>query len=302
MEMHQIRYFLAVCEHLNFTRAAEHCHVAQPSLTRAIKLLEEELGGSLFHRERANTHLSELGLMVRPHLTQIYERAQAAKRDALDFTRLRHARLRLGIMCTIAPTQLIELVTALQKRHPAVELEITDAGAGELDEKLKSGELEVAIYCDPRVEEDERLHRLKLFKEQMMVVVQPGHRFARMNGVRVADLAGECYVNRVSCEFNGVAGLIWDERGVALKTIYRSGRDDWVLAMVAAGIGFGFMPEQCVRHAGVVARPMIDPEFWREVCLVTVRGRPHSPAVGALVREAVRLPWQGQVRAAVPAG
>ena len=61
MEMHQIRYFLALCEELNFTRAAERCNVAQPSLTRAIRLLEEEFGGGLVNRERANTHLTELG-------------------------------------------------------------------------------------------------------------------------------------------------------------------------------------------------------------------------------------------------
>ena len=61
MELHQIRYFLALCQELNFTRAAEQCGVAQSSLTRAIKALEIELGGALFHRERANTHLSKLG-------------------------------------------------------------------------------------------------------------------------------------------------------------------------------------------------------------------------------------------------
>jgi LysR family transcriptional regulator, hydrogen peroxide-inducible genes activator len=62
--MHQIRYFLAVAAELNFTRASERCNVAQPSLTRAIRLLEEGLGGQQFHRERANTHLSELGRIV----------------------------------------------------------------------------------------------------------------------------------------------------------------------------------------------------------------------------------------------
>ncbi|WP_406855200.1 LysR family transcriptional regulator [Alsobacter sp. KACC 23698] len=292
MEMHQVRYFLAVCDHLNFTRAAEHCHVAQPSLTRAIKLLEEELGGALFHRERANTHLSELGRMVRPHLQELYEKSLTAKKEALDFTRLKKARLRLGVMCTIAPNQLVELVTAVQARHPGVDLEIMDASARDLDVRLKEGLLEVAIFCDPRDEEDERLHRLPLFREQMMIAVPPSHRFAGMNAVRVRDLEGECYVNRVSCEFNGVAGPVWRDLGVNWKTIYRSERDDWVLAMVAAGLGFGFMPEHCINHPGVVSRPLVDPEFWREVSLVTVRGRPHSPAVGALVREAVRAPWR----------
>ena len=67
MEMHQIRYFLAIADKLNFTRAAEVCAVTQPAMTRAIQNLELELGGPLFHRERANTHLSELGRIVKPH-------------------------------------------------------------------------------------------------------------------------------------------------------------------------------------------------------------------------------------------
>lgn len=292
MEMHQVRYFLAVCEHLNFTRAAEHCNVAQPSLTRAIKLLEDELGGPLFHRERANTHLTELGQMVRPHLTEVYERTQAVKREALDFGKLKRVKLRLGIMCTISPIMLVELITALQSRHPGMELHLADGAASELDKRLKEGDLEGAIYCDPNGIEDERLHRLVLFREQMMIVMAPTHRLANQPEVRMADLDGECYVNRIQCEYNGDDRPAWDQ--CHWKTVYRSERDDWVLAMVAAGIGFGFMPEKCVNHPGVVARPLVEPEFWREVALVTVRGRPHSPALGALVREATRLSWAGQ--------
>ena len=76
-------------------------------------------------------------------------------------------------------------------------------------------------------------------------------------------------------------------------------RDDWILAMVKSGLGFGFMPEYAVNDAGVVARPLVEPEFWRLVNLVTVRGRPHSPAVGAFVREAMRTKWIGQQAIAV---
>ena len=76
--------------------------------------------------------------------------------------------------------------------------------------------------------------------------------------------------------------------------VYRSERDDWIIAMIKSGLGFGFMPEQAITDPGVVARPLIDPEFWRLVNLVTVRGRPHSPAVGAIVREAMRVKWLGQ--------
>ena len=77
------------------------------------------------------------------------------------------------------------------------------------------------------------------------------------------------------------------------STICRSDRDDWIIAMVVAGLGFAFMPEGSLTYPGVVARPLIEPELWREVNLVTVRGRPHSPAVGLLARAAQRAQWPG---------
>ena len=296
MEMSQVRYFLAVAGELNFTKAAEKSNVSQPSLTRAIKLLEAELGGPLFHRERANTHLSELGRMVRPHLQQLYDESQAAKRLARDFTKLKTITLRFGVMCTIAPTHLIELMQAIQTRYPDVELELTDSGAGELQDKLLKGEIEAAIYALPG-QVDERLHVLPLYREQMVIAVSPKHRLAAKNAVMPKDLDGEPYINRINCEFNGHVMPELDD--VEFKTVFRSERDDWVMAMVASGAGFGFMPESCVNHPGVVARPLVEPEFWRDVNLVTVRGRPHSPAVGALVREAMRIKWHGQPPIAV---
>ena len=79
MEMHQIRYFLAAARTLNFTRAAEECNVAQPSLTRAIQQLEEELGGDLFRRERKLSHLTDLGQRMLPLMQQCFDMAQGAK-------------------------------------------------------------------------------------------------------------------------------------------------------------------------------------------------------------------------------
>ena len=296
MEMHQVRYFLAVADELNFTRAAEKCNVAQPSLTRAIKLLENEFGGSLFHRERANTHLSELGRMVRPHLKQIMEDSIEAKRSAQDFVKLRKSKLKIGMMCTIAPNQLVELIGSLHTRYPGLELELIDASARQLDARLLEGDLEVAIYCLPGEKPDERLHVLPLFREQMMIVVHPAHPLSMHNTIRLPDLEDQPYLNRVNCEFYGCS--LFDGCS-AWNMVYKSERDDWILAMIASGLGFGFMPENCISHPGVVARPLVEPEYWREVNLATVRGRPHSPALGALVREAMRVKWHGQPALAV---
>jgi len=92
MEMQHIRYFLALCEERNFTRAAGRCGVAQPSLTRAIKRLEQELGAPLFTRSRRTTELTGLGRAVRPHLAEIARAAAAAKREAARQLGLRGAK------------------------------------------------------------------------------------------------------------------------------------------------------------------------------------------------------------------
>jgi LysR family hydrogen peroxide-inducible transcriptional activator len=285
MEMQQVRYFLALSEDLNFTRAAQRCQVSQPTLSRAIKLLEHELGAPLFHRERAHTHLSELGRMVRPYFQQVHGGIEGAKHQARAFLLVEKTKLRLGLMCTIAPGNLLGLVGCLQA-HPGVELQIVDAPASKLKDALLNGDLEVAIFAMPMTPPDDRLHYLPLYREQFVIVLHPRHRLATSSSIRVRDLCGERYLSRINCEFDQAATRIFEERGGDGPTVYESERDDWILAMAAAGMGYAFMPELSVDQAEVVTRPLVQPEFWREVALVTVRGRPHSPAIGVLVREA----------------
>jgi hypothetical protein len=92
MEIHQVRYFLALCEERNFTRAAKHSGVSQPSLTNAIKRLEMELGGSLFHRDRVNSRLTDLGILVRPELVLIDRSTAEAQRKAGKFLAMRSVK------------------------------------------------------------------------------------------------------------------------------------------------------------------------------------------------------------------
>lgn len=294
MEMHQVRYFLAVCKELNFTRAAQICNVSQPSLTRAIKLLEYEFGGELLRRERSNTHLTDLGRIVLPYLQDVSEQAETAKRLAIELKAAKKIRLKLGIMCTIAPTNLIDLISAVRLRHPDIELEIIDSPANSLQEKLLEGDIEVAIYCHPEPEPDPRINYLPLFREQMVVVLPSHHPLAALEAITVKDLAGERHVLRTQCEHNTCIDGFFNDFGVDCPKAYRSDRDDWVLAMVASGLGFAMIGRNSVVHPGVIARPLANTELWREINLSTVRGRPHSSAVGALVHEAMRAHWAGE--------
>ena len=290
MEMHQIRYFLAVCETLNFTRAAETCHVSQPSLTRAVKGLEEELGGPLFRRERNNTHLTGLGEMMRPHLTQVLIETDAAKERAKSFAKLDDVELKLGMMCTIGPRRFVPFLQAFRERHPKVKLVVQDGSNVQLQDRLAQGELDVAVYGQPE-EIDERFHARRLYDERFVIGVGPGHVFEKQNAVRCADLHEQAYVNRVQCEFFGAAGKIFREQNGRPRIVFRSDRDDWVQSMAMAGLGFTFIPEYAVTMPGLRVRPLIEPEITRAIQVVTVRGRPHLPAIGAFVREILAFPW-----------
>ena len=299
MEMHQVRYFLAVAEELNFSRAAEKCNVSQPSLSRAIQLLEGEFGGQLFRREHSRTHLSDLGKMIRPHLETVYNAAKKAKELSRDVTKMQKTPFKLGIMSTISPNEIVDLIAALEARYEGLELRLCDASAADLRKRLLVGDLEVVIYALPGEEADERTHVQPLFSEQMVIAVNRQHRLANEVGFPVKELNGEHYIHRMNCEFAGYADHILQEKGVTCAPTFWSERDEWTLAMVAAGLGFAFMPANSVNHPDVVGIPVIEPEFWRQVNLVTVRGRPYSPGVGALVREAMRKKWFGKRAIAV---
>src|SRR5581483_4811877 len=145
MELHQVRYFLGVAQTLNFTRAAEECSVSQPSLSRAIKLLEAELGGDLFRRERTLTHLTNLGHAVLPALRQVYDSAMAAKALAQSHLKEGHAPLRLALARSIEIELLSPLLAEITSVFPRIEIKMFRGPPHEIDQQLRSGEVELAI-------------------------------------------------------------------------------------------------------------------------------------------------------------
>jgi LysR family transcriptional regulator, hydrogen peroxide-inducible genes activator len=290
MELHEIRYFLAVSRTLNFTKAAEECHVSQPALTRAIQKIEDELGGLLFSRERNNTHVTELGRLIEPHLAEVMARAGQAKKTAARFIKLEQAHLALGVMCTISPLQFVTFLGHFRKDNPGIEMTLTEGVPDRLCELLAKGDLDVALMARPSGF-PVPLQSLELYSERFVVACSAGHRFAAKNHVRVAELDGEFYFSRINCEFYDVLDEICREQGANLVKSYRSEREDWILTMVAAGLGVCFLPEYTATFPGIVACPVVAPAVNRHVCLVTVGGRRQSSPVKALVQAVRRYPW-----------
>ena len=289
MEMHQIRYYVSVAETLNFTRAAERCNVTQPALTRAIKKLEDELGGPLFRREGRNTHLTELGRMVRPRFEQALSLTDLAREEALDFSTMVNAKLDLGVMCTIAPSSIMSLIEFFSRKAPQLKLVIHESSGRRLAERLISGDLDVALVAPPEVVED--LRAVPLFTEDYVVTFPGGHRFGAMDAVPVAELAGEQYLRRVNCEYLDIFEAEGHQHRFATDQRFQSEHESWVQAMVIAGLGCAIMPKSLTHHAELQSRPLIEPAVSRTISVVTRRGRRHTAVVEFFVDLCQRIEW-----------
>ncbi len=292
MEMSQIRYVLAAAKTLNFTKAAAECNITQPALTKAVKTLEGELGTPLFHREGKRILLNGFGKSMLPHLQHIVDEAEATKALAENFKLLNQVPIRVGVMSTIGHVRLSRFLAEFQQDFEGIEVAVNEADAKALGSKLYEGELDLAVLNPLEVMSDE-FHAHDLYRERYVVVFPPGHRLAALNTVKLSDLSGERYVDRLACEMREMVMGACQEMEVELYARFRSEREDWVQAMVLANIGFAFMPEYAVTLPELLQRPLIEPEVERTISLISVRGRPFTPAVSAFVRAAKRFVWPG---------
>jgi DNA-binding transcriptional LysR family regulator len=242
MEMHQIRYFLAVCDHNNFTHAAQFNYISQPSLTQAIKKLEEELGGELFVRHRSGCQLTALGRLVEPNLRKIFKETQSIKADAIRFTSQRVAPLRVGIMSTIGAQRLCPFFARYQQEYPHVELELLMDSEISLLTQLESGLLDLVISAPIHLL-GQPYQSIPLYSERYVVVFHPTHRFNQLTKIDLKDIESELYLDRLNCELRENMKSICQDLEINLYAAYRSNSDEWILDMIRAGIGIALLPE-----------------------------------------------------------
>ncbi len=288
--MHQVRYFLAAAQHLSFTRAAEACHVSQPALTAAMRKLEAELGSLLFIREANRLQLSAFGRQMAPLLAGIAERTEAAQAAAEAFRLLRQPPVRLGAMPTLGPARLARFLAEFERTHPGIEVAVSEGRPAELARLMADDRLDAAIL-NPAEGPGDSIRIEPLYIERYVVLLPPGHALRERNALSLADLDGAAYVDRLACEMREAVMGVCDARAVRLYARFRSEREDWVQAMVAAGLGFAFVPEYSISPSGAIQRPLTDPAVLRTVALATRPGRPHAPGVQRFLRAVRAHRW-----------
>jgi len=290
MEMHQVRYFLAVARTLNFTRAADECNVAQPSLTRAIKQLEAELGGDLFRRERP-AGLTELGLRMHPLLKQCYEAARGARSLAASFKSGEIGALRIGFTHSIDLTPLIPFLDRIRRQFNRLEFRLLRGNSRELGEMLKNGEAELVIAAelDPSWE---RLDTWPLFTEDFQLVVNAQHRLAGRRGIELDDLRSEQLLSRGYCEHGSRLNAALREHGMDVDHCHEISSERDLIALLAADIGVAIIPDTS-QIPDTLTRARIEGlDARRTVNLYGVAGRERTAVASAVMRMLRGADWR----------
>ncbi len=292
MELYQIRYFLAVADTLNFTRASERSFVSQPALTKAIQRLEEAIGGRLFDRTKNSVQLTELGQAMLPNFRRIYDSANHAREEARRLTRAQKEVVRVGVMCTIDFHQVLPGFVESQEGRTEVELSFREGNLEALTDALDQGDVDVGLRCAP-YELPKRFAATPLVREDYVLAIGDDHRFSGRKGVEMAELNRERYCERVMCEFSTYIERLLRDRGVRLEVVQQSSREDWIQALVRANFGVAFMPISIAQAAGLAFVHMTDVPIVREVSVLVQAERPASAAQQAVIDSLVAHRWGG---------
>lgn len=283
MEMHQVRYFLAVAKLLNFTRAAEECNVTQPSLTRAIKQLEAELGGDLFRRERPAAQLTELGQRMHPLLRQCYDAAAGARSLASSFKSGEIGALRIALAHSIDLALLIPHLNEIRRQFNRLELCFLRGTSREVGEFLKKGDAELGIAAE--VDEAwDRLDVWPLFTEPFELVVSKEHRLAGRGTIELDDLRSEQLLSRTFCEHSRRISASLREHGIDVDHGNEISSEHDLIELVEADIGIAMVPRTSLVPESLKRTAIAGLDVRRTVSLYGIAGRQRTAVAIAVMR------------------
>jgi LysR family transcriptional regulator, hydrogen peroxide-inducible genes activator len=288
MEIHQLRYFVAVAEEGSFSRAAAREHVAQPSLSQQIQKLEAEMDQRLFDRLSRTVVVTDAGKCLLEYARKILVEIAEARRCLDDLKHDVAGRLIIGAIPTMAPYVLPKLIREFQTHYPKVELEILEDTTESLASRLEEGALDIAIMSTCQQSPALKLHSLG--KEALLVLLPNQHHLAKKKKISWSDLKSEKFLllHEVHCLSAQVCQLLASHnlrpelalRGAQLATIGQ---------MVATGMGISVVPQMMVEHqlpGGCVALPFTPPAPTREINLLRNPLRLETRAAAAFYQEA----------------
>lgn len=245
MQFQQLVYFVAVAETGHFTRAAEQTHVAQPSLSKQIRALEDDLGAPLFSRARGNIALTPAGEALLPLARRILADVDTARQAVQELTMLRRGRVRLGATPSLSTGVLPDVLRQFRHSYPGIQLVVQEGGSRNLVRELADGELDLALIILPLQAGDPALATTPLFDDELVVAsAATAPPPSEQDRITVADLRDQPLVMfRRGYDLRELTVGACQQAGFEPTFAVEGGEMDTVLSFVRAGLGVAVVPE-----------------------------------------------------------
>lgn len=286
MELHQLRYVVALARTGNFSRAAEQCHVSQPSLSQQIHKLEDELGERLFDRMKRVVKMTAHGSDFLQRAVRILEEVDAALREAKEATDLLRGTVTIGVLPTIAPYLLPEVMMKFTVQFPGVEIVIHEDTTARLIKLAHACEIDFALTSQPI--QDERLEIRHLFTEELLLAMPSGHRLVGKRTVSSADLDMEQLIVLKDGHCLGAQVLRFcDRQNLHPKISFRSAQLETIQSLVSAGLGISLVPAMAAHSTPsnpLEYRSLAAPRPTREVVAIWLKQRTIGRAAGEFLK------------------
>jgi DNA-binding transcriptional LysR family regulator len=244
MNLEQLRSFVEVARFGNFTRAAEELYLAQPSLSRQIAALEQDLGAELFHRARGGSTLTVAGESLLPLARRMLADAESVRRELAELAGLERGRVRLGATPTLCISLVAEVLSAFHAQHPAIELHLSEQGSRRLLDELASGELDLALITTSEPATVERFTVTPLLVEELVVVSSAAlPPVTTSEAIGLAEVAGlPQIVFSSSYDLRSATDAAFRTAGLAPDVVLEGAEMDAVLRFVERGLGVAIVP------------------------------------------------------------
>jgi DNA-binding transcriptional LysR family regulator len=284
MELQQLRYFIAVADSGKFTAAARDLHVAQPSISKQLRKLEDELGAALLERRRTGVVLTDAGAILLPWAKRMLADLDGARSEVAGLATLEGGRLSVGATPSLSTVLLPRVLAAFHAEHPGITLSVVEAGSRDLVDRLAAGDLDLALVILP-VPREELFETAPLIREELVLAVAKDHPLAGRKTVKVADLRGVPLVMfREGYDLRSATITACEQAGFHPTFAVEGAEMDGVLRMAAAGVGVAVVPRMVVERGGpLVPVRLAQPTLSRSVGVAFRRDRHHSRAADAFV-------------------
>jgi LysR family hydrogen peroxide-inducible transcriptional activator len=292
MEVHQLRYFCAVAETGNFTRAAEREQVAQPSLSQQIMKLEEELAVRLFDRLGRSVRLTDMGQMFLPRARAILSELRAAKEEVAQRQSSVSGPISVGVIPTIAPYFMPTRIAGFSRRYPEAALTVVEDVTVRLMDRLRAGLLDMAVMALPARGQDLECYPLRT--ERLYAILPKGHRLGKKRSLLMKELREEPFLLlRDDHCFRETSIEICKRARMMPQVIFESGQFSSILGMVGAGLGVSIVPEMALEQRADCTFVLIaDEKASRTIGAATLKGHFLSRVQKAFLNHLLANPQQ----------